>query len=385
MQNGQRRYPTTVRRWRLRELMGIANIRDMDQAVAAFILSGTFTHHQVDTIGRIMHIYHLGMSSLSLPASAAAEAAAEAIRQDQVMDTEDERPEENLIDDRTWQQHHKRPRETPRLSPSPASVLVMASDDSGMMAVSSPTAAATSASMDTPAIKRQRHHAWLGDPTTDSSLLGTSSNIIHHNINNNNNNSVVSPDEQDRMCLARNTVACERQGQYEWWKTPPAAPPLLPSTTMGLAANAADASSSVMGCNACQRLFIPPTIPLPPSSLQIQHNTLLNYFTPTTASANNNMPKLKPTPSPAQVQASATTVIDKRACLCTFCERTTCGKCLRACEQCRHSFCTLCSTQTFVSGGGARDEEATLCLDCASMLDLPETTTGIATISTMEE
>ncbi|CAB9519100.1 expressed unknown protein [Seminavis robusta] len=252
-----------------------------------------------------------------------------------------------MEDDDSRSPRQKRPRPNHAFAPSPSSVM------NHEMMVLNPTTTVQSnipqdTILETPAAKRLRQEG----PAQATNGGTTGCHIPAH-------------------VLARHTVSMERDDQYDhleshWWKAPPTAPQLLPACTMGLGsvaaanANPNNTTTSMMGCNACQRFFIPPTI-----SNTTQQNTLLNYFTSS-----------KPKPAAATAPA---VIIDKAACLCTFCERSTCAKCLLSCEQCLHAFCTLCSTQAYVassSGGSSsgREEEQTLCLDCASMLDLPQGT-----------
>ena len=218
---------------------------------------------------------------------------------------------------------------------------------------------------DSPAAKRQRHMH------TAPAAVGLGSGI----------SASVSPEAQHHRLApplvaaaeAVPTVSMERDDQYalEWWKSPPAAPPLLPATTMSSNSNS-NSHSSVVGCYACQRLFVPPTTASAAVSVAstAPSNTLLNYFSSTK----------KKTPAAGAAAALPQPSQHSHAsspCQCTFCERTTCHTCLRACEQCQLPFCILCSTQTYVQGGNDHAQQ-TLCLDCASVKTAPAADMGDA-------
>lgn len=158
------------------------------------------------------------------------------------------------------------------------------------------------------------------------------------------------------------TVTMECEGQYEWWKVPPTAPQLSPTRTMN---SKPKDNSGVVGCFVCQRFFVPPPVEHV-TTTATNTATLLNYF-PVKKQSNPGQPPC--TAKQQQQQPPTQQNATKSPCKCTFCERNTCNQCMRQCEQCQHSFCKLCSTTNYATDGHL---ENTLCLDCASMLDLQQ-------------
>ena len=299
-----------------------------------------------------MHIYELGISSLYIPnhpvpnsnsnsnsniMATDAEGVAVAVREQRTQQ------EQQYQQQQQQQQQQKRARGLP-LSPSPASVLMQ--EECRIMSPANGTSSSSGngfvygMDFDSPAAKRQRHVAPPADDgdRNNGHHLGSSSVSVSPDR-------LVSPPQPSAV----HTVSMERDDQYadapvEWWKARPAAPPL--SSTMTTSTSCS--SSSVVGCYACQRLFVPTTSSS--SAAPAPTNTLHNYFC-----AKSTAKSSAPPPSSHNN--------NNNNHQCTFCERTTCQTCLRTCEQCQYPFCILCSTQDWA---GPHQQQQTVCLDCCA-------------------
>ena len=318
-----------------------------------------------------MHIYELGISSLYIPnhpgpnsngnvnttssqsMTTDAEEMAVAVREQRMQ-------QEQQYHHHQQQQHQqKRARGVP-LSPSPSSVLMqeecrmMSPATNGGSAITTTSSSSSGAGyvhgmdFDSPAAKRQRHVAPDDGNGGEHPTFGCSSVS-------------VSPDrfvasQQQQPSAVIDTVSMERDDQYadapvEWWKARPAAPPL--SSTMTTSSSNTTSHSRVVGCYACQRLFVPSTATTA-AAAAVPTNTLHNYFT---AINKTSTTKSNSAPQPSSHNNN------NNNHQCTFCERTTCQTCLRTCEQCHYAFCILCSTQDWA---GSHQQQQTMCLDCCS-------------------
>jgi hypothetical protein len=85
-----------------------------------------------------------------------------------------------------------------------------------------------------------------------------------------------------------------------------------------------------------------------PSQNVMPTNSLLAYFSCKSTSAALQR-KALPNSKPSNTETT-----------CTFCERSTCLKCLEKCEECRKPFCTFCLKNDYL-GAIAR----VVCLDCS--------------------
>lgn len=280
----------------------------------------------------MVHVYSLGVSSLSLPKHPmdGASNSSMSMSGDHLMGND----------------NPKRPRPHVPSSPSPASVVM----NEGMMAID-----------DTHNALQQQHPNEFATPAAKRRRQS----IPEWSANNNNNflqqpmGSITPEEHRPPVTSAVATVSMERDDQYDerpvWWKKPPAAPQLQESTTMHPNNQTTD---TVVGCNSCQRLFAPKITTQ--ETTAVQQPTLLNYFSSNKPRACANVPP----------PSSTTKVVDLSNCRCTFCERSTCNSCLRACEKCQQNFCILCSTRAYLPNNPR--QEQTLCLDCASTLDIPQ-------------
>lgn len=208
---------------------------------------------------------------------------------------------------------------------------------------------------ETPATKRYRHEAALQQQQQQQELYSIAT-------------WARNSDNQDTMGTGNNnngvsTVSMEREDQCDWWKAPSTtnAPLLSSAFTM---ANHNNSSSNVLGCNACQRLFVPPPSPRMEETAGTKTaGTLLNYFAPV---ANNNSQKPR-----AQGTNSNTNNNQQQKfahCRCTFCERHTCGACLQSCQKCQDKFCKLCMTSAYMntSTTAVCMQQLDVCMDCAN-------------------
>lgn len=259
------------------------------------------------TVQHTMHMYELGISSLSLACPK------------QRTDMNDAPPAIKP----------KRSREL-ALSPSPSSVVQDKMEMDEQKDLSSPAA------------KRQCSRTPVA--TDIVSTIGGKTNITAED------RQLCQQQQQQQEEAEATTVTMKcSEGQYEWWKAPATAPQLSPSRTMNSYPRNND-GSTVVGCFVCQRFFVPPIDT--EMSYSPAGTSLLHFFSSSNKHNHHNQRPGLPV---------------KRTCICTFCERNTCSQCMRQCEVCRHSFCSLCSTMAYVPG---QRLEQTLCLDCASMLDL---------------